>query len=165
MLPSLVEDVGDAGGGNAGTANGKAVSKVVVVKLNAGAAFLIGYHVRIPVQGATRINVALNGTVRVLGSVKLHGLGETFNGGGPVAKICNFPVKEHLVGLFYLNVHKVKPFPAVQHPPEPKGIDSFIIVFNLQWNQIQKVIRILGLIVYYYALDIDHVYFHGIGIW
>ena len=54
MLPSLVEDVGDAGGGNAGTANGKAVSKVVVVKLNAGAAFLIGYNVGILVQYRVR---------------------------------------------------------------------------------------------------------------
>ena len=48
-LPNFIEDVGDAGGGDAGSVDGEFAGKAVVVELYAGVSILISYHVGIPV--------------------------------------------------------------------------------------------------------------------
>ena len=48
LSPSLIQDVGDAGGGDSGSIDGKLAGKAVVVELHAGMTILIGYDVGIP---------------------------------------------------------------------------------------------------------------------
>ena len=66
LLPNLVQDVGDTGGGDAGSGDGEAAGKVVVVELHTGTAVLISYHVGIPVEGAAGINSAFYRAVGIL---------------------------------------------------------------------------------------------------
>ena len=47
--PSLVQDVGNAGGGDAGGVDGELAGKAVVVEFYAGVAILISYYVGIPI--------------------------------------------------------------------------------------------------------------------
>ena len=50
FLPALVQNVGDAGGGDAGTAYRELAGIAVVVELHAGISFSVGYDVGSPID-------------------------------------------------------------------------------------------------------------------
>ena len=71
LSPGLVEDVRDTRCSDAGSVDGEFAGKTVVVEFHACMTLFISYHIRIPVESAARVDVALDRTVGILRRVEL----------------------------------------------------------------------------------------------